>query len=436
MNVYPAEEASLEEWLEYISSTHTQTIEMGLSRSRIIFERLALAPTCPSVIVGGTNGKGSTCAMLSTILTSAGYNVGTYTSPHIWSFNERICINNQPVTDASIISAFRAIACARGDIALTYFEWATLAAFWIFKYDHSAKKPDIWILEVGMGGRLDTTNLIDATISVITSIDLDHQHFLGNTRTAIGLEKLGIARPQRTLCLGDASPPPEFLEAAKKQNIHLECLGQDFGYIADNGQQWQYWYRSKQTDTALKQRFGLPWPALRGSHQLSNASVVFTLLEHLKNTHPVSMQSVREGLLHVTWAGRFQVLPGQPSTVLDVAHNPHAMQALARNLDNMGFFPITWCIWGMLSDKDAQSCAKILLPHVQQWVVCSLSGERARSSHELAQLLKSMNVAPNTIHCFDSVETAYTWTRTHALPADRIVVTGSFSTLAAINKRN
>jgi dihydrofolate synthase/folylpolyglutamate synthase len=381
---------------------------------------------CPVVTIGGTNGKGSTCAMLTRILRSGGYRTGTYISPHIWLFNERIAINGVPVDNFEIIAAFKTIENARQNVSLTYFEWATLAAFWIFA-QHTL---DIWILEVGMGGRLDTTNIIDADISAITSIDLDHQNYLGNTRDMIGLEKLGIARPNKPCIFGDTSLPTTVIDTASSLHIHSLILGQSFGYLIDSSQQWQYWVRT--IEGSIKRRFGLPWPSLRGEHQLVNASIALTILEYLNDRLPVSMQATREGLLSTEWPGRFQVLPGQPVTLMDVAHNPHAMKALAKNLDQMAFFPNTWCIWGMLADKDARTCAQILQSHIQYWAVCSLEGERARSGLELETILLSLGISPSAIKVFEHPTMAYQWVSEHTQLSDRIVITGSFSMLTTI----
>jgi dihydrofolate synthase / folylpolyglutamate synthase len=418
----PHIDSSLDEWLNYISNHHPRSIDLGLERLSPVWNRLK-PDTLPVIItVGGTNGKGSVCAMLSSMLKAGGYKVGTYTSPHLWSFNERIAIQSISVSDQEIIQAFCAIEWARQDISLTYFEWATLAAFWIF----SRHSLDIWILEVGMGGRLDATNLLDADVSIITSIDLDHQAYLGNTREAIGIEKLGIARPDHPLILGEAKAPEGLLEKAKQRHIPIKQLGQTYGYLVDSPQQWQYWAQVEQTSN-LKRRFGLPWPALRGEHQLANASTAITALDYIQDRLPLSMQAIREGLLSVSWPGRFQVLPGTPITLCDVAHNPHAMRALAKNLDRMSFFPATWCIWGMLSDKEAAECAQLLQPHIQHWVVCSLHGERSRSAAELASILESLGILTSSIYLFESPLEAYNWVKTTAMPSDRIVITGSFS---------
>ncbi|MES2206847.1 MAG: bifunctional tetrahydrofolate synthase/dihydrofolate synthase [Pseudomonadota bacterium] len=414
------------DWLHYISTMHGKTIDMTLERVRTVWQRLQCVPTCPVITVAGTNGKGSTCAFLSAICKAAGLKVGTYTSPHIWRFNERIALQGVPVEDQVLIKAFEAIDAAREDISLTYFEWATLAGLWTF----AQANLDIWILEVGLGGRLDATNIIDTTLAIVTPIDLDHQEYLGSTREAIALEKLGIARSNSLLILGDANFPEMACQKAQQLASKVLSLGKDFGYLTDTPQQWQYWVRA--SDGNIKRRFGLPWPALRGEHQLANASVAITALEYLSDIGAISMQAIREGLLAVEWPGRFQVLAGQPVTVWDVAHNPHAMKALAINLEKMAFFPDTWCVWGMLNDKEALSCAKILQPHVQQWAVCTLEGERRRSSQELYNILVSLGVEPKNIHQFDHPTAAYSWVRNEAQLADRIVVTGSFSTLEAV----
>lgn len=314
-------------WLAKLESLHPKAIDMGLERVAEVKDRLDIHFDCPVIIVGGTNGKGSTCAMLESILLQAGYRVGLYTSPHLIRFNERARIGGDAVTDEDLVVQLGAVEAQRGEVSLTYFEYTTLAVMRLF----SQAELDVVILEVGLGGRLDAVNIVDADVAVVTSVDIDHTEYLGATREAIGFEKAGIFRPGRTAICGDPMPPASLVTHAEKIGADLWLLGRDFNYSGDK-QQWSYGGRSQR-------RHSLAYPGLRGANQLLNASAALAALEALRNRLPVGAQEVRSGLALVSLPGRFQVLPGRPAVVLDVAHNPHATATLAQNLDNMGFFP-------------------------------------------------------------------------------------------------
>jgi dihydrofolate synthase/folylpolyglutamate synthase len=317
-----ARPADLAGWLAYLEGLHPKSIAMGLDRVRAVHARLGLELACPVVTVGGTNGKGSTCAMSDAILRAAGYSVGVYTSPHLLRYNERVVIDGRAASDAELVEAFHAIEDARTatspPVALTYFEFGTLAALWLF----ARAKPDAVILEVGLGGRLDAVNVVDADVAVLTSIDLDHQDYLGDTREAIGREKAGIFRAGRPAVCGDPEPPRSVIDHANAVGAPLLRIGVDYGATPE-GTQWRY-------HGPGGARVGLPYPALRGAYQLGNAATVLAALGTLKDRLPVSSGAIRDGLVNVTLAGRFMVLPGRPVIVLDVAHNPHAARAVRR----------------------------------------------------------------------------------------------------------
>jgi dihydrofolate synthase/folylpolyglutamate synthase len=324
--------ATLAAWLAYLETLHPKSIAMGLDRVRAVHARLDAAIRCPVITVAGTNGKGSTCAFLDAILRSAGYRVGLYTSPHLREYNERVRIAGTNATDANLIEAFNAVEDARlatGDaprppVTLTYFEFGTLAALWLF----ARANLDALILEVGLGGRLDAVNIVDADVAILTSVAIDHIDYLGPTREDIGREKAGIFRAGRPALCAEPDPPASVAATAKSIGADLLRIGQDYGYV-DEGSQWRY--------RGLRgERYGLPFPALRGAYQLANAATALAALDCLHRQLPVSSGAVREGLLTVALPGRFQVLPGRPATVLDVAHNPHAARALAEARGAMG----------------------------------------------------------------------------------------------------
>jgi dihydrofolate synthase / folylpolyglutamate synthase len=414
---------TLAEWLAYLETLHPRAIAMGLARVRAVHQRLGLALDLPVIVVAGTNGKGSTCAFLDAILRAAGYRVGLYTSPHLARYNERVRIDGQPASDTALMSAFAAVERARVDATaptpLTYFEFGTLAALLLF-----AQQPlDVLVLEVGLGGRLDAVNLVDADVAIISTVDLDHQDFLGDTREAIGAEKAGILRAGRPAVYGERDPPSSVLAAAARLGAPLLRLGHEFGY-ADEGVQWRY--RGPGGD-----RYGLPMPALRGRYQLANASTAIAALGLLAQRLPLDAGALRTGLTSVILPGRFQVLPGRPTIVLDVAHNPQAARSLAATLADMGFHPRTLAVFGMLADKDIASVVDALRPRVDRWLVASLPAPRGASASALAAHLRARGVADDAIVECTSIADALTRAQSEAVDADRIVVFGSFLTVAA-----
>jgi dihydrofolate synthase/folylpolyglutamate synthase len=414
---------TLAEWLAYLETLHPRAIAMGLDRVRVVYARLGLSFDIPVIVVGGTNGKGSTCAFLEAILRAGGYRVGVYTSPHLARYNERVRIDGKPVDDSALLAAFAAVEQARTRASpatpLTYFEFGTLAALLLFR-----QAPlDVLVLEVGLGGRLDAVNLVDPDVAVITTIDLDHQEFLGDTREAIGAEKAGILRAGRPAVCGDAHPPASLLAQAQRLGAPLHRLGHEYGYV-DERTQWRY--RGPGGD-----RFGLPIPALRGRYQLANAATAMATLGLLAKRLPLDAGALRGGLAQVTLAGRFQVLPGRPTIVLDVAHNPHAARALAETLGDMGFHPRTLAVFGMLADKDIGGVVDAMRARVDRWFVASLPGPRGTTAAALAARLHECGVDASAVVVCDDVADALARARNEAEDADRIVAFGSFLTVAA-----
>ncbi|MBL8484568.1 MAG: bifunctional tetrahydrofolate synthase/dihydrofolate synthase [Rhodocyclaceae bacterium] len=414
---------NLAEWLAYIERAHAETIALGLDRVACVAQRMAFAVPPVVITVGGTNGKGSTCAMLESILLQAGYRVGLYTSPHILAYNERVRINGQALSDEALCAGFAAVDAARGEVALTYFEFGTLAAMHAF----AQAGLDAVILEVGLGGRLDAVNIFDADCAIVTSVDLDHMEWLGHTREAIGFEKAGIFRAGRPAVVGDPMPPDSLVEHARAIGAQLHVSGRDFGFAGDR-QQWGYWRRAER---GLVRRGGLAYPALRGANQLLNASAAITALEVLRDKLPVGVGDIRRGLILVDLPARFQVLPGRPAVVLDVAHNPHAAAVLAENLSNMGFFPETWAVVGMLRDKDMAGTLRGLARRIDRWLLADLPGPRGASALELRDALDCTAHAAGE-KCFERPAEAFLHARAQAQEGDRIVVFGSFLTVADV----
>jgi len=399
---------------------HPKAIAMGLDRVAAVHSRMNASLACPVVTVTGTNGKGSTCALLESILVAAGYRTGVYTSPHLVSYNERVRLDGAPVSDDALLAAFNAVEDARADVLLTYFEYGTLAALWLFARADLAA----CILEVGLGGRLDAVNVIDANVAVVTNVDLDHMDYLGPTREDIGREKAGIFRAGRPAVCGDPNPPATLVAHARVVGAPLILIGRDYGFVASE-KQWDY----RGPGGA---RHSLPIPALRGAIQLANAATAMAALDLLRDRLPVSAGALRTGLVAVELAGRFQVLPGRPTTVLDVAHNPHAARVLSAALGTMGFYPRTIAVFGMLADKDLDGVIAATKPRIDRWHVAPLPGPRGADASALGLALARVGVAAADVRAFDDVVTAYRAARDEADEADRIIVFGSFLTVAAV----
>lgn len=416
---------NLQEWLSLLEQRHSKEIDMGLDRVMAVKQKLDIHYNCPVIMVGGTNGKGSTCAMLESILLRAGYKVGLYSKPHFLDFNERARLNGESVDDQSLTDIFKEVEEARGDVSLTYFEFTTLAICQLM-----AKAPlDVVILEVGLGGRLDAVNVIDADVAIVTSIDIDHVDYLGDTREKIGFEKAGIFRKNQVAICSDPVPPQSLIDHAEAIGADLRLFGRDFNYNGDK-QQWNFAGREQR-------RNSLAYPSLRGANQLLNASAVLAALEALHFQLPVGAQEVRTGLVTVELPGRFQVLAGRPTVILDVAHNPHAAATLAQNLDNMGFHPYTYAVFGSMLDKDIQGIVANLKDKVDHWCLSDLPLPRAASTAQIAERLQAQGVVEDKEHSinqFTSPENAYAYAISKAGENDRILVFGSFLTVAGVMK--
>ena len=380
-----------------------------------VLDRLRLRhPGFRTITVTGTNGKGSAVAMLEACLRAAGYRVGTYTSPHLIKYNERVRVDGVDATDAALCAAFERIEAARGEIPLTYFEFGTLAAF-----DQFARANiDVAVLEVGLGGRLDAVNAIDADAAMITSIGIDHVQWLGDTREAIGYEKAGVFRKDRPAICADPTPPASIAAQAQAVGATFYQRNRDFSVErTDSGWTWR---------AGSTLRAGLPPPALRGNHQIDNAAGALMVLETLKAVLPLSQAHIREGLLAANVRGRFQVLPGLPVRVLDVAHNPDAVRVLAQTLTQQVVTGRTFAVFGMLRDKDMAGAVRGMQDIVDAWYVTTLgTTERGATAEEIAQAIARAGLN-KPVTQFNDARAAYAAARRDAGPADRIVVFGSF----------
>jgi dihydrofolate synthase/folylpolyglutamate synthase len=423
---------TLEDWLLHLEGLHPKGqagIELGLERIRRVKAALGQMQHCPVVIVGGTNGKGSTCAYLENVIYRAGYKVGCYTSPHLLSYNERVRVNGQPVADGALCAAFARVEAARQatGVALTYFEFGTLAAWEVF----AATGVEAAILEVGLGGRLDAVNAYEPDVSIVTTIALDHTEWLGPDRESIGFEKAGIYRAGKPALCADPQPPQSLLDHAAAIGADLRLIGRDFGFERARGEgnenrlQWRWWCRSG--EKTIKR--SLAYPGLRGPTQLYNAAVALAALEMLGDKLPVTMQAIRPGLIETELLGRFQVLPGKPAIVLDVGHNPQAIKVLADNLADMGFFDRTHAVVGMLNDKDIEGALMPLRGKVDFWHTATLTGVRGTNSETLAEIIERSQLGGEVI-CHASPAAAMQVAKGRAAESDRILIFGSFYTVA------
>jgi dihydrofolate synthase / folylpolyglutamate synthase len=425
--------SALSDWLERIYTIRSgPEIEMGLERIRPVFDALNVAPDCPVILVAGTNGKGSVCAYLDAILRAGGYRTARYTSPHIHRFNERVSVQGIAADDDQLVAAFEAVEAARiacGNLALTFFEYTTLAAFYVF----ARANVDAWIIEVGMGGRLDATNILQPDCSVIVSIGVDHVEFLGDTRELIAVEKAGIMRAGKPVIVGDSDPPQSLAACALRSKAIALFVGRDFGWRrnAETPGQWSFWAQNlDDPEGGQTHRHALPIPALRGNYQLGNAACALAALHALKEKLALSQGAIKQGLLEVEWPGRFQVLPGRPTTVLDVGHNAHAALALERALSDMAYFPVTHAVFAMLKDKDISAVVVALKNRIDYWHIAPLPGVRGIDGDALSGALINAGVKDAQIKRYPSVAAAHAAARDLADEADRIVVFGSFLTVA------
>ena len=407
------------DWLARLERLHPSTIELGLDRVNRVKDTLGLVPAFPLIVVGGTNGKGSTCAYLEAILGAAGYKTGLYTSPHLLRYNERVRIAGSEASDVQLVAAFERIDAARDETSLTYFEFGTLGAMAQF-IDANV---DVAILEVGLGGRLDAVNVFDAAASIVTSVDLDHMDYLGDTREQIGFEKAGIFRAGRPAICADPAPPASLLQHARHIEADLRCVDRDFFAQRENGL-WSY----RGPDIIWS---GLPLPAMAGAYQLRNAAGALAALEAVRMRLPVSEASICQGLRAARVPGRFQCIARAPDVILDVAHNPEAARALAATLREHPVNGRTLAVVGMLADKDADGVLDPLQDAIDAWWTCTPDSPRARDASALAVTLRKY--AGNAPICVQpDVSAALEAARSAAREGDRILVFGSFYTVAAV----
>lgn len=414
--------STLQAWLHYIEALHPKTISMGLERVSVVKQRMRLSPAFPIITVAGTNGKGSTCAMLTSIYRQAGYRVATYSSPHILRYNERVCLDGVQVSDDDLCRAFLAVELAREEIELTYFEFGTLAAMWLFMQSNV----DVAVLEIGLGGRLDAVNAFEPDCSIITSIDLDHTEYLGNTREEIGYEKAGVYRTGKPAICGDHQPPATLTQHAQSIGANLWLVDHDFTWTHRLGE--EIWSYVSSTFNAQV----LPVPALAGEYQFDNASCVITAIGCLQTRLPVSVEAISLGLSTVTLMGRYQCLRHHPDIILDVAHNPHAAHALRQNLRQFSKASgKTIAVFSMLADKDIKHVVEVLADSIEHWFVAGLQHPRAAPIKDLVAIVQGV-VPTDKILAFESLTEAYRQACLVATENDRIIVFGSFFTVSEV----
>lgn len=410
---------SLADWLAWLEQLHPVSIDLGLERVSEVWRRLGLdLAEIPIITVGGTNGKGSSQAMLEAIYLAQGYRTGAYSSPHLLRYNERIRLDGEPVADEAICEAFTAIEAVRGEISLTYFEFGTLAALRLF----AEAKPDVLILEVGLGGRLDAVNILDADVALITSIDYDHEAWLGSDIDQIAREKAGILRSGRIGVFNGKAPPKGLLEAAEAVGARLWLREREYGH-KQKEQGWDWWQGAK----CLK---NLPAPALTGGHQYANAAAVLAVVESLQTRLPVGFEAIARGLHRVKLPGRFQIIQESPQIILDVAHNPEAARSLAATLKQQPCQGRTLAIFGIMADKDVKGVVAELLPLIDLWLPAAPKVPRALDVDRLTELLEHLGA--KSLEPQPDLAQALVGARALARSEDRILVFGSFFVLGEI----
>ncbi len=418
----PTRPRSLADWLDWQSTLHPRAVDLGLERCRRVRDAMGLetAPESrrpPRIVVAGTNGKGSCVAFLESILTAAGLRTGTYTSPHLHRYNERVRIGGREVPDAVLVEAFERVDAARGDTSLTFFEFGTLAAADII----ARARVDVTIMEVGLGGRLDAVNAFEPSVSLITAVGVDHQAWLGDDRESVGREKAGIMRSGVPCVLGERTPPQSVLDHARALGTACRIPGRDHDFErGPNG--WKWW--SVGTSVIGE----LPWPALPGPHQLDNAAACLAVLDALSPRVEVSDEAVRTGVASARVAGRLQWLDTPPRVLVDVAHNPLGAQALAAYLASNRARPMRRAVCGVLGDKDAGAMLRSLAREIDVWYLASLPGSRGRDARELVGALPRSAPA----FAFDSVEAAFEAALAHRGEHEEVVVFGSFVTVQRV----
>ncbi|MEN8108826.1 MAG: bifunctional tetrahydrofolate synthase/dihydrofolate synthase [Pseudomonadota bacterium] len=409
---------TLPDWLAWQETLHPKAIDLGLERVARVARQLQLTTLAvPVVTVAGTNGKGSTIAMLESVLQTAGYRTGAYTSPHLQRYNERIRIQGRDIDDQSLCDAFAAVDAARDEVSLSYFEFATLAALLLFR----EASLDVVLLEVGLGGRLDAVNIIDADVAIVTSVDIDHSDWLGEDRESIGIEKAGIFRADRPAICSDPAPPASLSTCAGNTGAHWYGLGGAYRY--QTGQRHWQWHGPQHSYDRLA------LPALAGEHQLHNAAGAVMALECLQLHLPVSAEDISNGLQGAALPARCQFIAGAIELVLDVAHNPDSARRLATLLSTRPCQGDTHLLLGMLADKDIAGTCQALAAVADHWYLTGLQAERGLTADVLRQRLPT--AVANTAVCFDNAAQALQQARATAVTGDRIVICGSFYTVAA-----
>lgn len=410
---------TLTQWLDWIKNAHFKDIDFNLSRIRQVLEKLQIKqPTCPVITIAGTNGKGSCVAGLESIYLAAGYKVGAYSSPYLFRYNEQIRLQASEVTDERLCNAFNQIANHLNGITLTPFEFSTLAAFLIF---HEACL-DVWILEVGMGGRLDAVNTMDADIAIISTIAIDHVEWLGSTREAIAFEKAGIFRPFKPVVCGDSDPPSTLGKQAIAHDSPFFCQKEHFYFEQQNNNHTWNWRYGEKWITEL------PLPTLA----LQNMSTVLMAVELMQYRLPVSASQIKNGLRNITLPGRIQIFPGEVTTIFDVSHNPASVAMFAEYLQQKPIKGKTHAVFSMLADKDIIQSIKIMKAFVDKWYIAPLSTERSISREALVQFFRHADI--HSVYDYPHIEEAYKHAKKEAIDNDRIIVFGSFYTVSRIFK--
>ncbi len=409
---------SLNEWLTWVKSQHIKEIDLSLERVQEMASRLGLLnPACPVITVAGTNGKGSTVAGLEAIYLTGGYRVGAYTSPYLYRYNEQVRVLGVPTADSVLCNAFARITQAAGQaIRLTQFELGTLAALLIF----SEAELDVYLLEVGLGGRFDAVNVIDADVAVITSIAIDHVEWLGHTREAIAREKAGIMRAKKPVVCGDLYPPATLLEYADDINAPLFCQGKAFGFV-EKSSSWDWW----QGDRFIN---NLPLPRLA----LQNMATVLMAIDLLQDRLPINEATITKALTEVTLPGRIQVIPGEIPHIFDVSHNPASVEMLVSYLQKNPILGQTHAVFSMLADKDMLGSVQAMHKSADLWYTAALPNERGASVDILTACFQQANIG--SVNFYQSILDAYQEAVKRASVGDRIVVFGSFHTVAIVGK--
>jgi len=420
---------TLAEWLAYQESTHPRDIALGLDRVRAVWEAMGAPRPAPIVLtVGGTNGKGSTVALLEGMLRAAGYRTGCYTSPHLLRYNERIRIDGNDVSDEALVASFERIEAARGAIPQTYFEFGTLAAIDLI----ARASVDVAILEVGLGGRLDAVNIVDADVAVVTTVDLDHQDWLGNDRDSIGREKAGIARGGRPVIVGELAPPQGLLDALRRIGADIVRAGEAFWAQSANASTAGEWSWAHRDGTAIT----LPLPALAAPVQLANAATALAAIHALGTRVDVSPSALRTALLDVRVSGRLQRIGDRPLTLVDVGHNPQAARALAAWLDARPSSGRVLAVYGALADKDVAGVVEAMGARIDRWFIAGLDRDTPRglAADALAATLAAvLPAAPASTYA--DVGTAWAAAREAADENDTVLLFGSFFVAAAALSR-